>query len=308
MSNGRSGREVFVPTVEYTEELIQTTTQLPRRDEGTSIDFKISAREGYLVSPKMRILDQIQVVKVDANNRVYPLDEDDNTCLVNFAGMTKYKMIEVYLGEALVSRSNYNHGVVAYIRALTEYKHYEKRNKLSLAGWEPDEGLELINEKRAELTKRAKIEMMSPLLTDVFNHNQPYPDDLDITIKCHRAPVPWVLNGAPQEGYTYQIVFLKSELEITRLKMPDGMDIYKEVGGGGMIQYNYPYYEPRHFIEPANITSVNEEILDKETMPDQIIVLYQNQDAFSGAHGYNPLQFNDMLTREVKLRIDELHD
>ena len=53
---------------------------------------------------------------------------------------------------------------------------------------------------------------------------------------------------------------------------------------------------------------MNEEILDNQELPEQIIVLYLNQDAYNGSYNHNPLYFEDLLTREVKLRKDEILD
>jgi hypothetical protein len=149
--------------------------------------------------------------------------------------------------------------------------------------------------------------MLTPLLVDVFNHQQPFPDDVEIIIKMFRAPLQYVINGPPLPGWSYEINMLKAELLITRLEMERGTDVYSYFSGG-TIMFDYPAYEPRQYIIPADVYSVNEEILDGLPLPEQVVVLYLQQEAYNGSYDHNPFKFDHLFTKEVSLRRDDLID
>jgi hypothetical protein len=297
-----------ISNVGETDEVIPTITSMPRYDEATPIEFRIVPRPGFLVVPQMRILDRFQVLKVDPQGKKHQIVEDDQVCLINFAGMTRYKLIEIYLNQTLITRTHYLHPLIAYLRALTEYTQFEKDFTLKRAGWFPDRTDAIaINEDRQKLTCQPSIEMLTPLMVDVFNHKQPFPDDVEITIRMFRAPLQYVINGAPEPGWHFEINMLSAELLITRLELERGKDVYSSIPGG-TIMYSYPAYDPRQFIIPAGVFSVNEEILDGLPLPEQIVVLYLQQEAYNGAYENNPFNFDHLFTKEVSLRRDDLVD
>jgi hypothetical protein len=301
---------VGLPIISEVDEVVQTLTSLPRTDETTPLEFRIVPRPGHLVLPNMRINEQLEIWKYNAQGKRERPTYKDSVCLVDFAGMTRYKLIEVYINGVLITRNHYSHGIISYIRGLTEFTKYEKDNILRLAGWLPNTGLALgtenVNTDRLAMTLRDKIDLLSPMLVDVFNHNQPFPDDVEILIKMHRAPREWVLNGPPRPGWNFEINVLKAELLITRLQMEPGIDIYNRLGGN--IMFRYPAYEPRMHVIMDKVTSVNEEILDGQPLPDKVICLYIDQAGYNGDYLFDPLQFDHLYTREFNLRRDDLYD
>src|ERR1700751_1282663 len=302
-------RNTFVRTLVETDGVIAPMTTLPRTAESTPIEFPITPRAGHLILPKMRIHDKIEILKVDPQGKRHKLVEDDLINLVDFAGMTRYKLIEVYINQTPIHRAHYCHGIISYLRALTEFDKHDKEHILSLAGWMPDEGSGLHSKGRMKVAHQPTIEMLTPLMADVFNHDQPFPDDVEILIKLFRAPIQWVINGAaPSPGWTYEINLLKADLLIRRLEMPRGTDIYAHAGFGGKIMFGYPAYEPWQSIVQNDVLSVNEEIINGAALPDKIICLYIDQQAYNGKYEYNPLKFDHLYTREVNLRRDDLID
>src|SRR5689334_11121395 len=114
-------KKVGYATVGEIDEVIQTITALPRTDETTPIEFRISPRPGHLILPQMRLADQMRVWRVNiATGKREALTHRDNVCFVDFIGMTRFKLIEVYINGTCITRTHYNHGLVSYLRALTK--------------------------------------------------------------------------------------------------------------------------------------------------------------------------------------------
>jgi len=302
-----ANKQTNISNIGETDEVIPTITSLPRYDEATPIEFRIVPRQGHLVLPQMRILDKFQVLKVDPQGKRHNIVMDDQVCLIDFAGMTRYKLIEIYLNQILITRNHYLHPLICYLRALTEFTQFEKDFTLKRAGWFPDKtDMIACNDERQKLTCQPYIEMLTPLMVDVFNHKQPFPDDVEIIIRMFRAPLQYVINGTPDPGWHYEINMLSAELLITRLELERGRDVYSAMGG--TIMYTYPAYDPRQFIIPADVYSVNEEILEGLPLPEQIVVLYLQQEAYNGSYEHNPFNFAHLFTKEVSLRRDDLVD
>ena len=301
-----------IPIAATIPEVIQSLTPLPRSDIETPIEFKIPQRHMQIIPPKSIYLQyRIHVQRKLVNGRLVEIDTSDdftdNICLVNLAGMTNFNQVEIFLNGELITRNSYNHGLTAYFRADEEYTLQEKELELTSAGWEPDIGQDLINEKRqAQLFKNNGVmEFTTPVLVDCLRHNVPFPDDVDILFRFHRAPVQWVINGQPPQGQSYEITFIKANMLITRLQMESGQDVYRAFGG--TLNANYIRNEYRHFVLPPHITTINEEIFNG-IQPFKTTILFVNQDGYNGSHAHNPFNFEHHLVKRVNLKRDEMHN
>jgi hypothetical protein len=289
-------------TIGEMQEVNQTFTSLPRTDESTPLEHKIAKREGYITSPLMFHRTVFQVKKW-VDGKLEKIPAKDRICLANLPAMTMYKTIEMYLNGYKVTSNDGNHGIVTQLRALTEYSPDQKEMLLRLAGWFPDEGKEIYNEQRGELTRRNKIELLCPVMIDCLNHSQPFPDNVEIMFKFYRAPKQFVLNGVMvPEGDQYEINVLSSELLITRQQLEPGTNLFRQLHG--MLYYHFISHEPRHFIIPSKITSINEDIY-QGVLPYKTIILYLEQEAYNGKYTKNPFQFDDYLTKSINLKLND---
>jgi hypothetical protein len=298
-----------IPIAAEIPEIIQTLSSLPRSDVETPIEFKIPARQGMIIPPRSLRLQYRMKVQKRVNGELMDIDTEnmhDNICLVNFAGMANFKQVEIFQNGDLITRNSYNHGLNAYLRAEEEYTKLEKELILSLAGWEPDVGADVVNAKRqaALFRNNGVMDFTTPLVVDCLMHDTPFPDDVDLHFRFHRAPVPWVINGTPLDGVTYEITFIKANMLITRLQLTPGTDIYRIYGGTITAQYIRNEY--RHFVLPPHITTINEEIFNG-IQPFKLTIFFINQDGYNGSYDHNPFYFEHHLIKRVNLKRDEMH-
>src|SRR5207237_7217121 len=103
-----------------------------------------------------------------------------------------------------------------------------------------------------------KIEFLTPVLVDCFNHDQPFPDDIEILLKFHQNSIEWIINGMADEDMRYEITVNSAKLLVTTLTLAPGVNLYRALGG--TIVYKFPVYIPKHYVLPGNITKINEEL------------------------------------------------
>src|SRR5256885_14585092 len=146
-------RITTIETIAEHEQEIQPLTQLPRSDTSTPLEFKIPESFNEVIHPLMHLLMRIRVRKYGSDGIRKELSyPKDRVCLINWIAMTMWDCIDVSFNGLKVTANHVQHALIALLRGFMEFTKEQKDNYLSMGGWYPDEGTDLINDQRHRMT------------------------------------------------------------------------------------------------------------------------------------------------------------
>ena len=285
-----------------------------RRLEGGYIEFRIPGITGrFLDLSKISLEVKLSLLKTGN----VKLEADDYLNLVNGAGNTLFKSVQVYIGDRLVE-SNPFFNYSSYIKLLSTFKK-SNIDTIGNLGY-------LFNEKKiedtyiaasftggtAELKERINnlktngLHLNFPLMLDVSSLEQFLLDNIPVRIRLELASNNWAIN-THQVTADYKLQIDDAKLWIDRI-IPNTnalLSLNSSLGKGNKsVDYMFSRTLYKTYVVSANQTSHIIDLPWNQIIPDKLYLCMTDLASFSGNFNRNPLYFQHADVTNIQVQIN----
>lgn len=314
-----------VPPIQVgiTEDYIVSTGPKSSIESGGPIEFELSASgDDYLdlsqcyLSLKCRVMNpngnRLQT-EVTSNDDVVSDGSQVSVGPVNLLLHSMFRQVDLTINDVLVSSSGDTYPYRAYLTTLMSYGEAAKGSWLArLEGWGSDEagkydvadnaGLKL----RTDTVKNSRyFDLKGRLHIDLLMQERLVPNNCNVKITLIRSRPQFYMMSFEDTVRGACVEISEATLEARKVKLSAGeqMRLEKVLSGPGG-KYPITHSVVRHFTVSSGTSSADVDSLFMGQIPNRIVLGLIENEAFSGAWGKNPYNFQHFDLNSACLVVD----
>lgn len=280
----------------------------------TPIEFNINGSPEELLDFNNTMLSlQVKIVNSTANAN---LANTDVVAPVNNWLHSTFSDVILTIGGTQIEGGNQIYPYKAYMTNLLTHGVSSKDTQLKSSGWFKDttghmnSGADANTGFTARKTLKGDsvvVDLCGPLLLDFFMQNKYCLHNVDVGIKLVPSKpefqtLMYTAAGVANRATAFKVVYEKAVLFVRRVKaVPSFINGLEEKLNLQNAIYPLQRTEVTTYTIPQGNTSHNKESLFRGLMPKLVLVAFVRNDAYNGAYGQNPFNFNHMNTNYMAL-------
>ena len=276
------------------------------------LEFHVDGCDDFTDLSQTMLHVNVQIINADGK----PLDAEDIVAPTNLFLHSLFSKVEVKLnGKQVCSMNNHIYPYRAMLETLLNYGSEAKTTHLECELYHKDtagamEDMRAASENQGFLDRLqytlqddGTIEMIGRLHHDMFQQEKLLLSKTDISVVLTRAANAFCLLSAKKKEY--RVVFKDAQLLVQRVsasdKTSEGIEKALE---RGRAKYTVNKMQCKDITIPPGNRSITEDRLFNGKIPNRVIVVFVDNDAFHGSYDANPFNFKHMNITEIGFSIN----